>query len=68
MEVLINILATLSFASGVLLLVSPARGSFIASFICLGSGILAYDEKSLIPIVVGFGLLWLLRMLGFEHR
>ncbi len=68
MELLINILATLAIASGILLLVSPARGSLIASIICFGSGILAYDEKSLIPIVVGFGLLWLLRILGFENR
>jgi hypothetical protein len=56
MELLINILATISLVSGVLLLVSPARGSFIASIICLGSGILAYDEKSLVPIFIGFAL------------
>ena len=68
MELLINILATISMISGLLLLVSPARGSFIASIICFGSGIYAYDEKSLAPIFIGFGLLWVLRIIGVEER
>ncbi len=68
MEMLINILATLAIVSGILLLISPARGSFIASIICFGSGIFAYDEKSLIPIFIGFILLWVLRTVGIENK
>ena len=68
MGLLINVLATISIISGILLFVSPARGSFIASIICFVSGMLAYDEKSLLPIVIGFGLLWVLRIIGVEER
>jgi hypothetical protein len=53
---------------GLGLLFSPARGSFIAAVVCIGAGVIAYDDRSLLPLAIGFGLLWVLRLLGFEER
>ena len=68
MGLLISILAGLFILFGIGLLFSPARGSGLAGLICIGSGVFAYDDKSLMPIVIGFGLLWVLRALGIEQR
>lgn len=68
MSLLITILAALFVLFGIGLLFSPARGAFIAGVICIGSGVFAYDEKSLIPLAIGFGLLWVMRLTGIEKR
>jgi hypothetical protein len=65
---LISILAGLFILFGIGLLFSPARGSGLAGLICIGSGVFAYDDKALMPLVIGFGLLWVLRILGIEQR
>jgi hypothetical protein len=68
MNLLISILAGLFILFGIGLFFSPARGSGVAGVICIGSGVIAYDEGSLMPLAVGFGLLWVLRLLGVEER
>lgn len=66
MMLLITILAAIAVLFGIGLFFSPARGSGIAGVICVGAGVIAYDERSLIPLGIGFGLLWILRILGIE--
>jgi len=68
MELLITILAAIAVIFGLGLLFSTARGSFIAGLISIGSGVYAYDERSLVPLLIGFGLLWVLRLIGVEQR
>jgi hypothetical protein len=68
MMLLITILAGISVLFGIGLFFSPARGSGIAGVICIGAGVIAYDDKSLMPLAIGFGLLWVLRLLGVEQR
>lgn len=68
MHLLISILSGLFMLFGLGLFFSPARGSGIAGVICIGSGVIAYDDNSLMPLVVGFGLLWVLRIIGVEQR
>jgi hypothetical protein len=65
---LITILAAIAVLFGIGLFFSPARGSVIAGIICIGSGVIAFDVRSFIPVVIGFGLLWIMRLLGFEQR
>jgi hypothetical protein len=68
MDLLINVLTTLYLVFGLGLLFSPARGSGIAGVICIGAAVIAYDERSLLALVIGFGLLWVLRLMGIEQR
>jgi hypothetical protein len=68
MTLLITILAAIAVLFGIGLFFSPARGSGIAGVICISAGVIAYDERSLIPLGIGFGLLWILRILGVEKR
>ena len=68
MDLLVTILSAIFVIFGIGLMFSPARGAFIAALVSIGSGVYAYDEKSLIPLVVGFGLLWVLRLIGVEQR
>ena len=68
MALLVTILSAIFVIFGIGLFFSPARGTFIAALISIGAGVYAYDEKSLIPLVVGFGLLWVLRLIGVEKR
>jgi hypothetical protein len=68
MDLLINVLTTLYLVFGLGLLFSPARGSGIAGVICIGAAVIAYDERSLLALVIGFGLLWVLRLMGVEQR
>jgi hypothetical protein len=68
MALLITILSAIFILFGIGLLFSPARGAFFAGAICIGSGVYAYDEKSLSALAIGFGLLWVMRLLGIEQR
>ena len=68
MELLISILSGISILYGIVLFFAQGGGSFIASIVCLGSGVYAYDTKSFTPLIVGFALLWVLRLAGFEKR
>lgn len=68
MDLLISIFAGLFILFGIGLFFSPARGAGLAGLICIGSGVFSYDDKSLLPLAIGFGLLWVLRLLGIEQR
>jgi hypothetical protein len=68
MDLLVTILSAIFVIFGIGLMFSPARGAFIAALVSIGSGVYAYDEKSLIPLAVGFGLLWVLRLMGIEQK
>jgi len=68
LSLLVTILAAIAVLFGVGLFFSPARGAFVAALISIGSGVYAYDEQSLIPLLIGFALLWVLRLIGVEQR
>jgi hypothetical protein len=68
MTLLVYVLSTLFMLFGVGLFFAPGRGSFIAGVVCIGSAAFAYDEKSLLPLAIGFGLLWALRLMGLEQK
>lgn len=40
----------------------------MAGVICIGSGVFTYDDKSLMPLTIGFDLLWVLRLSDFEDH
>jgi len=66
MTMLIGIGSALFIIYGIGLFFASGAGTFIASIVCIASGVLAWDDKSLVPLAVGFGILWLLRLMGFE--
>ncbi len=68
MILLITILAAVFVFFGVVLIFSPAKWSWVAGGVSIFSGVYAYDEKSLIPLAIGFGLLWIMRFLGLEPK
>ena len=68
MALLATILAGIFVLFGIGLLFSSARGAFVAGAICIGSGVYAYDEKSLVPLGIGFLLFWVMRLIGIEQR
>jgi hypothetical protein len=68
MDLLITILAVLFILFGIGLLFAKGVGSFLASAATIIAGIVAYDEKSFLPLALGFAALWVLRLLGLEDR
>ncbi len=68
MSLLITILAILFIVFGIGLLFAKGTGAFLASATTIIAGIIAYDEKSFLPLVIGFAIIWVLRLLGFENR
>lgn len=67
MSLLITILAGISVLFGLGLIFSRRIGSLAAAAVSVIAGIAAYDQKSFIPLMIGFGCLWVLRLLGFER-
>ena len=68
MSLFITILAALFILFGIGLLFAKGSGAFLASGTSIIAGIIAFDEKSFMPLIVGFAVLWVLRLLGFETR
>ena len=68
MDLFISILAGVFMIYGLFLFFGQGKGMMLAGVVCLGSGVYAYDTKTFMPLVIGFGVLWLLRILGFENR
>lgn len=68
MLLLVTVLAGIFVLFGIGLLFSRASGAFIAGLVCIGAGAFAYDEKSLLPLAIGFGILWVMRIIGIEKR
>jgi len=68
MILVINIFAALFVIFGIGLFFSQARGALLAGVICIVAGAFAFEDKSLMPLAIGFGLLWVLRLLGIEQR
>lgn len=68
MDLLITILAGIAILFGIGLVFARGLGSLIAGAVCVIAGMSAYDQKSLIPLVFGYGALWALRMMGLEKR
>jgi hypothetical protein len=68
MELLINILSIIAILFGIVLFISGGVGSLIAGAVCVIAGVTAYDQISLVPLLIGFACLWVLRLLGFEKR
>jgi len=68
MNLLLTIVSGIFILFGISLMFSKARLAMLAAIVCVGSGMLAYDEKSFIPLAAGFGLLWVLRLLGGERE
>jgi hypothetical protein len=66
MELLINILSIIAILFGIVLFISGGVGSLIAGAVCVIAGVTAYDQISLVPLLIGFACLWVLRLLGFE--
>ncbi len=68
MGLLINILSVIAILFGIGLVFAQGKGSLIAGAICVVAGMTAYDQESLVPLLIGFACLWALRLLGFEKR
>lgn len=68
MNLLLYLLSAIFIIFGFGLIFSSARGAFVAALISIGSGVIAYDQHSFIPLIVGFGLLWVLRLTGVEEK
>jgi hypothetical protein len=68
MELFIGILSGLAILYGLVLFFAPGKGAFIAALVSIFSGIIAFDEGSFFPLIVGFVILWILRLMGLENR
>jgi hypothetical protein len=68
MDLFISIFAGIFMIYGLVLFFGQGKGMMLAGVVCLASGVYAYDTKTFMPLVIGFGVLWLLRILGFENR
>ena len=68
MSLLLTICAAIAIIFGIGVFFSTTRGAIIAGLISIAAGVFAYDSHSFIPLFVGFGLLWALRLMGVEKR
>ena len=57
-----------SFFFGIGVFFAPRRVNIIAGLIYIGAGIVAYHQKTFIPLVIALGLLYILKLLGFDKN
>ena len=68
MQLLLVILAGLAILYGIVLFFAPGKGAFIAALVSIFSGIIAFDAESFFPLLIGFAILWVLRLVGLENK
>lgn len=68
MNLLLTIVCGAFILFGFANLFAPGKGAFLAGIVCIGSGVYGYDVKSFAPLLIGFGLLWVLRLFGLENK
>lgn len=66
MELLLIILSGLSIIFGILVIFAGGFGNFLGGGVALISGMYAYDTQTFTPLIIGFILMWVLRLLGFD--
>jgi len=68
MDLFLTLISAAAMIFGFFLFVAGGIGNTLAGIVALFSGMYAYDTKTFMPLIVGYGALWLLRLLGFEKR
>lgn len=66
MDLLLTILSGLAIIFGVGVIFAGGFGNFLGGGVAFISGMYAYDTKSFTPLIVGYGLMWALRLMGFD--
>lgn len=68
MDLFLTIISAVAMIFGFFVFFAGGIGNVLAGSVALFSGMYAYDTKTFMPLIVGYGALWLLRLLGFEKR
>lgn len=67
MEIFINVLSVVFIVYGLVLFFGGGMPRMLAGVICIGSALYGADTMSLLPFVLGFAGLWILRIVGLER-
>ena len=66
METLVDIGGGLAIVFGFFVMLNKVAGNKLAGVSSAVAGIVAIGEESFISLIVGFALLWVFRLIGFE--
>lgn len=66
MDLLLITLSGLTILFGVFVFFAGGIGNYLGGSVAFISGMYAYDTKTFTPLVVGYGLMWVLRLMGFD--
>ncbi|MCX7073438.1 MAG: hypothetical protein NTZ70_01275 [Methylococcales bacterium] len=66
MDLLLAVASGIAIIFGIFVFFAGGIGNILGGSIAMFSGMYAYDTKTFMPIVVGYFLLWILRLLGFD--
>lgn len=60
------ILAGISIIFGIFVIASGGGANFLGGGVAVIAGMYAFDSKTFTPLIVGFVIMWILRLLGFD--
>ena len=66
-DLVITILSFLAIGYGVMVISQKGAGNFLGCGVVVLGGLFAYNQKSFIPIAIGFALMWVFKLIGFEE-
>tara|TARA_R110000850_G_scaffold276940_1_gene421032 strand:+ start:28525 stop:29607 length:1083 start_codon:yes stop_codon:yes gene_type:complete len=64
----INILAGIAIIFGIGIFFAPGANNLAAGLVAIGAGVWAFQQSTFAPLVIGFIILWILRLAGTENK
>ncbi len=68
MSALIYLCGIVAVVFGFFVMLNKGIGNKLAGLSSAAAGVVAIGEESFIPLMVGFALLWVLRLIGLEKE
>lgn len=66
LDLVITILSFVAIGYGVMVISQKGLGNFMGGGVAVLAGLFAWNEKAFTPLIIGFVLMWVLKLVGLD--
>ena len=65
-DLVVTIISFVAIGYGVMVMSQKGIGNLMGGGTAVIAGLIAYNEKTFVPLVIGYGAMWMLKLAGFD--